>query len=174
MSYWPVVAVGILGVVLLRLAKRSFRRPVVFRDDIPFTPEARSIVESAQSEARQYGQPYVGPEHLLLAIASATPSAIWTELALHGVTPETLRTRLVGELEAQPLPPSASILPFTSLAWRALQEAVAAAAAARQAFTGTRELMIGLLVEDRSRAAAALKDSGVTLALLRPRDALPS
>jgi ATP-dependent Clp protease ATP-binding subunit ClpA len=65
-------------------------------------------------------------------------------------------------------------LPFTSRAWRALQEAVGAAIAAHQGFTGTRELLIGLLAEDRSRAAAVLKDSGVTLALLRRHDALPS
>jgi ATP-dependent Clp protease ATP-binding subunit ClpA len=54
-----------------------------------FTEAARSVVVDAQAEARRFGHPQIGSEHLLLAIStSATPAA--DALTGLGITPATI------------------------------------------------------------------------------------
>jgi len=59
-----------------------------------FTNSARQIVVQAQSQARQFGHGFIGPEHLLLALVSLDePAAV----VLHdqGLTPERTRAEVV-------------------------------------------------------------------------------
>jgi hypothetical protein len=63
-----------------------------------FTDSARQIIVLAQSEARQLGHPYIGCEHLLLALVSLDEPAA-AVLREHDITPERTRAevlRLVG------------------------------------------------------------------------------
>jgi ATP-dependent Clp protease ATP-binding subunit ClpA len=59
-----------------------------------FTNSARQIVVQAQSQARQFGHGFIGPEHLLLALVSLDePAAV----VLHdqGLTPERTRAEVI-------------------------------------------------------------------------------
>jgi len=71
-----------------------------------FTTEARAAVTGAQDEARALRHPYVGAEHLLVALAGGTgPGA--QVLNGHGLTQEILRSRLTAftndDLDAEAL-----------------------------------------------------------------------
>jgi ATP-dependent Clp protease ATP-binding subunit ClpA len=58
-----------------------------------FTSEARAAVAGAQDEARALRHPFIGAEHLLLALAGGTGSGAQV-LHAHGLTQEILRGRL--------------------------------------------------------------------------------
>lgn len=49
------------------------------------------LLAEADAEARQLGHPYVGPEHLLLAVAARATGASGAFLGRHGLTAEALR-----------------------------------------------------------------------------------
>jgi ATP-dependent Clp protease ATP-binding subunit ClpA len=65
-----------------------------------FTAPARNVVVRAQDEARQLRQPYVGTEHLLLAMLSKEAGIAYKVLHGSGIDAGRIRTeikRLVGE-----------------------------------------------------------------------------
>ncbi len=69
-------------------------------DEIPFTPNAKRLLEQSVKEAQQLDQNYVGPEHLLLAITSSSESSAAKILQTLGVDLSRLRIatiRAVGE-----------------------------------------------------------------------------
>lgn len=68
--------------------------------DIPFTPDAKQLLEQAVKEAQQLDQGYVGPEHLMLAMTSSHKSAAARVLQTLGVDLVKFRIaiiRAVGE-----------------------------------------------------------------------------
>ena len=164
---------GILGVAVLcllalvRLTRHQKREPVVFRPRVPLSPTARDVICGAQREAHALGHVYVGPEHLLLAM-TAMPNAARTEVEQLGIPAAELRQRVLDSL-AKALSPHANqtILPYTSRAWKVLEEAASDALNTQQSTTGIRQLLVGLLREGGSRAAAELINTGVSLEQLR-------
>ena len=74
--------------------------------EIPFTPGAKRVLEQAIAEARQLGQDYVAPEHLLLGITRDAEGIATKVLRNLGVDPAQVRTRLlqaIGEMAAVPV-----------------------------------------------------------------------
>ena len=71
--------------------------------ELPFTPKVKRVFDSALQEARQLGQNYIAPEHLLLAIASTTEGVATRVLMNLGVEPATLRDRLMQSLAETPV-----------------------------------------------------------------------
>ena len=74
--------------------------------EIPFTPGAKRVLEQAIAEARQLGQDYVAPEHLLLGITRDAEGVATKVLRNLGVDPAQVRTRLlqaIGEMAAVPV-----------------------------------------------------------------------
>jgi hypothetical protein len=73
---------------------------------VPISPEAVAVFAAAMEHAHRLGHPYLGPEHLLLAVASASYPA-GTILRDHGVTPERveqeIRAGLFGGLDRDAL-----------------------------------------------------------------------
>lgn len=59
-----------------------------------FTPAARQVVIRAQDEARGFAHPWIGTEHLLLAVLAAPDSPAAALLAEQGVTLDTARAAL--------------------------------------------------------------------------------
>src|SRR4030065_2068562 len=45
--------------------------------EVPFTPQAKKVLEYAISEARSMGHNYIGPEHLLLGRAREVEGIVW-------------------------------------------------------------------------------------------------
>ncbi|WP_329062127.1 Clp protease N-terminal domain-containing protein [Amycolatopsis sp. NBC_01480] len=59
-----------------------------------FTPEARTVVVQAQQHAGRLGHRYVGPEHLLLSVASAG-GPVGVVLRDNGITPDRVEEEIV-------------------------------------------------------------------------------
>lgn len=163
-SLLTIALLGLAATVLL--SRRRASRAVPFDADVPFTPDARAIVERAQDEARALRHDYVGTEHLLLALTNDAHVGAREELTRAGISPPFLRADVLRRITAGRTLKDEE-LPYTSRAWTALKHAVSAAAESRQSATGVRELMIGLVREQQGTAAMTLRDAGVTELSLR-------
>lgn len=62
--------------------------------NIPFTPKAKRILEHSFQEARNLGQNYIAPEHLLLAIAQEEEGVATKVLQKLGVDPKQIQQEL--------------------------------------------------------------------------------
>jgi Clp amino terminal domain, pathogenicity island component len=69
---------------------RRRRRPAV----TPLTEEARAVMRGAFGHALRLGHPYVGGEHMLLAL-SGTGHLAGVVLREHGVMPERVEVQVV-------------------------------------------------------------------------------
>jgi ATP-dependent Clp protease ATP-binding subunit ClpA len=71
-----------------------------------FTTEARAAVSGAQDEARELRHPFIGAEHLLVALAGGSGAGSQV-LQAHGLTQQVLRERLTAftnnDLDAEAL-----------------------------------------------------------------------
>ena len=65
--------------------------------NIPFTPKVKRVFEQSFQEARQLGQKYIAPEHILLAILKDSESVAAKVLKQQGVDPAKVRTQLIKE-----------------------------------------------------------------------------
>ncbi|HBE19800.1 MAG TPA: ATP-dependent Clp protease ATP-binding subunit ClpC [Cyanobacteria bacterium UBA11149] len=63
--------------------------------EIPFTPKAKRLFETAFQEARQLANNYIGPEHLFLAILQDQDSVAGKVLQHLGVDPDSTRTKVI-------------------------------------------------------------------------------
>ncbi|MBX9856202.1 MAG: hypothetical protein K2Y26_11815 [Gemmatimonadaceae bacterium] len=134
---------------------------------IEFDPGAKAIIERAREVAQRYGQPYIAPEHLLLALIEA-PESKGLLQRLHG-NPEV--TALQSQLLVALPPPSGtptntvplSVLPtYTSRAAQVLRLAVDSALAEYPRDATPWDLLRGLVREGRSPAARLLRANGIT------------
>jgi len=67
--------------------------------EIPFTPSVKRVFEQAIQEARQLGQNYIAPEHLLLAIARSEQGVAVKVLRNLGIEPADLSNQLKQVIE---------------------------------------------------------------------------
>jgi dipeptidase E len=65
---------------------------VVTAEQLPFSPEAKSVLERTIEEWSKLGHTYIGSQHLLLGLAAVESCAPAQVLAKLGVTAEKLRT----------------------------------------------------------------------------------
>lgn len=136
-----------------------------------YTEGARQAIIQAQREAAERGSPYVETEHLLLALLDA-------DSALGG---RLLDSKVVKAVRSQfrPVEPKAKTgpeqqdLPLSHESKRALANGAEESLRFKCWHIGTEHLLLGLLREERSRAALALRAQGIELARLRERIAGP-
>ena len=64
-----------------------------------FTAQAQKVLATARSLARKWGHPYVGTEHLLLALRKEFTGVAGQVLAMHHVDEEKI-TKIIEELGA--------------------------------------------------------------------------
>jgi ATP-dependent Clp protease ATP-binding subunit ClpC len=77
---------------------------------IPFTPDAKRVLEQSLHEALVLGHNYIGTEHILLGLTSLREGPSVRILADMNVTPEAIRAetlRLVAPTPSQPAPAEA-------------------------------------------------------------------
>jgi ATP-dependent Clp protease ATP-binding subunit ClpA len=67
-----------------------------------FTTDARTVVVTAQGEARRLGHNFIGTEHILLALLAAEDGAIARALAADGVDAEFVRGDIVRRVGPHP------------------------------------------------------------------------
>jgi ATP-dependent Clp protease ATP-binding subunit ClpC len=126
-----------------------------------FTEDARRVIFFARYEASHRGHARIGPEHLLLGILrqdKTQPSRFVPEPSL-----ESIREQIEQHFTPGP-PASISIdLPISSECKMAL--ALAAEEGGRR--TGLGHLLLGLLLEEKSFAATALREQGFSTQSMR-------
>jgi len=66
--------------------------------EIPFTPRAKRVFEGAMKEARQLGNNYIAPEHILLALLQDDEGVAAKVLENFGIDRAQLRTELIRNL----------------------------------------------------------------------------
>ena len=65
------------------------------------TPRLKTLIERARGEAMRLNMPYVGSEHLLLALAQEEEGIAFQALSDLGISPENLRKTVLGALGGQ-------------------------------------------------------------------------
>ncbi|MGF1478636.1 MAG: ATP-dependent Clp protease ATP-binding subunit [Cyanophyceae cyanobacterium] len=93
------VALKDLGISLAStrstIEKLTGKGPGYSPANLPFTPKVKRIFEQSLQEARQLGQNYLAPEHLLLALIKDKESVATKVLVEQGVDLAQLRTRII-------------------------------------------------------------------------------
>jgi len=122
-----------------------------------FSMRARKTMGVAWQEARRLQHPFIGPEHILLALSGELPPR-------PGLDPERIRREAEARLTPGDTPFSMSELPFTPAAVRVLGLTIETAQEPGHETLGLPHLLVGLLREHDSVAAQVLRDLGVTVA----------
>jgi ATP-dependent Clp protease ATP-binding subunit ClpC len=134
-----------------------------------FTDRARRVVVLAQEEARMLNHPYVGTEHILLALigegdgeaAQALESLEITEGAARQQVEEIVGP---GQPGMQP-----GHLPFTPRAKKILQLSLREAIALGHAYIGTEHILLGLIRADEGAAVQVLNGLGIDPTRIRQK-----
>jgi hypothetical protein len=127
-----------------------------------FKDEARRVVVVARKGARDLHHPFVGTEHLLLALLSEDDAIAKEVLAKLGVPLETVRNEVaerVGHWDGA----TKDSPPFTPRAKKVLKTATTVG----HGSTGTEHIWVGLDLEREGVAAEVLADLGVSLDSVR-------
>lgn len=129
-----------------------------------FTEGARQALTRAQEEAVAANQPYIGTEHVALALVS-DDGAAGRVLREMSITHEALKTQVAAVLATAGEPQRRGIP--TSRTKRVIGSAFQEATSAGAEQVGTEHLLTALLVEAEGVAARALDALGVTLRAVR-------
>jgi ATP-dependent Clp protease ATP-binding subunit ClpA len=129
-----------------------------------FTDGARQALTRAQEEAVAANQPYIGTEHVALALAR-DDGAAGRVLRDLGITYEGVKAR-IGAVLADSEEPGPRVVP-TSRMKRVIEIAFQEATRAGVDRVGTEHLLAALLVEAEGVAARVLDGLGVTLPEVR-------
>lgn len=129
-----------------------------------FTERVRKVLSLARDEAADLDSDAVATEHILLAVireGHGTASSVITNFGVNG---QALRSRVMelappGKTKTQ----SATDVPYSSRAKRALELAMTEARELNHSYVGTEHLLLGLLHEGKGPAARALNSMGITL-----------
>ena len=133
------------------------------------TDRARGVLDRARDEARRLDHPYVGTEHLLLALVADETDVAARALAQLGVEPASVRQAvefIFGPATA--VPPSTDESELSPLAIRVVKRAAAEARRHNQPTVDSGHLLLGLLREG-GRGAGVLRVLGVNFERLRLR-----
>lgn len=79
--------------------------------DLPYTSRGKHVLETAMAEARALGYPYVGTEHLLLALLRSQDKPLAGVFADSGLTLEAARAAALGLRGTEEAPPGQVVIP---------------------------------------------------------------
>jgi ATP-dependent Clp protease ATP-binding subunit ClpC len=127
-----------------------------------FSNKARSVLVFAQDEARELGHNFIGTEHLLLGVISASDDVVVQALHGYDFTLEDVRDRireLIGPGTDEEItgPP-----PFTPRAKKVLELSLREALSMGHDHIGVPHILLGILREGEGVGAKVLEDLGVT------------
>jgi ATP-dependent Clp protease ATP-binding subunit ClpA len=184
---------GRLGVdwrlAMLEFARLARYSPVVVpAGQLPFTSQAKQVIEHAIEEARTLNHNYVGTEHLLLALLRQRETLAAEILMSLQLDLDHIRREVLAQLESDcHLPPSADrstgscpdtpLHPhlaraamferFTDRARKVMQLANQEALRFQHEYIGTEHILLGLVQEGSGVAANVLKNLDVGLLQIR-------
>ncbi|NEA37190.1 Clp protease N-terminal domain-containing protein [Streptomyces sp. SID13031] len=132
-----------------------------------YTPRTKAVLAAAKEVARGLNHPFLGTEHLLLAIFSQPEALATRVLVAHGITEEAVAAAVA------PLSPakgaskdveaalSAENPPYTRKAAHVLQGAVAEALVLGHNYVGTEHLLLAFYRDSASVATEVLTSLGL-------------
>jgi ATP-dependent Clp protease ATP-binding subunit ClpC len=133
-----------------------------------FTNTLRQVLDSAQREARELNQEFVGTEHLFLGILRCVECDAESILREQQLEPGQLRPIILRGLPRGAEPPVVTgDLPLSPKAQRVINGAIVKAQALRQERISTRFLLLSLLDDPQTLVREALMAQGGDVNLLR-------
>ncbi|WP_055547598.1 ATP-dependent Clp protease ATP-binding subunit [Streptomyces sp. NBRC 110028] len=141
------------------------RGTVTPRGTLPFTPEAKRVLEDAHQESIDLGMNHIGPEHLALGLMREPDGIAIEVLGTYGIDLEAMRERV-----RDPAGRGARefFARFTDRARHALMEGQEAARKLHHTHLGTEHILLGLFAAE-GVAATALHTLGITRDAVRER-----
>jgi ATP-dependent Clp protease ATP-binding subunit ClpC len=112
-------------------------------DGSSISETSRHTIASARGEAEALHHPYVGAEHLLLALTVCENRALLDMWSALGVRPDDLREELVNGLSPRRGAPPGPDLPYTRTFKRVLEFAMREAAALEDTTVEPLHLLLG-------------------------------
>jgi ATP-dependent Clp protease ATP-binding subunit ClpC len=131
------------------------------------TPQLRKVLGGAREESVRLGRPYVGTEHLLLALLREEEGGGATVLHDLGIAPERMRQKLEEIVVPSRPMPAGPHLPYTSRAKMVFELALEECKRSRAATADTEHLLVGLCAEEKGIAAIVLAEAGLTTGVAR-------
>jgi ATP-dependent Clp protease ATP-binding subunit ClpC len=132
-----------------------------------YTESARRVLFFARYEASQLGSVSIETEHLLLGLIREGKGLMSRVLARSSVSAETLRQEVEGRTVFRAKVPPSDEIPFSAETKRALGFATEEADRLLHTYIGTEHLLLGILREEQSLAAAVLVGRGIRLGAVR-------
>jgi ATP-dependent Clp protease ATP-binding subunit ClpC len=137
-----------------------------------YTEKARRVIFFARYEASAFGSPYIETEHILLGVLREDKAFI--SKVLPSVSFESIRKNVEAHAVAREPIPTSVDLPLSNECKRVLAYASEEAERLGHKHIGSEHLLLGLLREEKSFAAAMLDERGVSLKDMRKEvEAMP-
>jgi len=131
-----------------------------------FTEQAKRVLIRSQQEAKRLHHTHIGTEHLLLGLVGEEAGGAAKVLAHLGVAPPRVRRAVERGLERGARPVGGDVR-LTPGAKRVIELTVEEARRLGHAHIGTEHLLLGLVREQKGRAAGALAGLGVEVERVR-------
>ena len=132
-----------------------------------YTERARRVLFFSRYEASQLGSAAIETEHLLLGLIREGKGLTSRIFARSEVGLDAIRREIEGRTVLREKVASSVDIPFSAEARRALDHAAEEADRLLHTYIGTEHLLLGILREDRSLAAAILMEKGLRLSSVR-------
>ena len=132
-----------------------------------YTERARRVLFFARYEATQLGSTSIETEHLLLGLIREGKGLTSRIFARSHLSLESIRKEIEGRTVFREKVSTSVEIPFSAETKRVLQFAAEEADRLLHTYIGTEHLLLGILREERSVAAAILYDKGMRLASVR-------
>lgn len=126
-----------------------------------FTDKARKVLVLAQEEARALHQPYVGTEHVLLALLKEKEGLAAQALDHLGVTYEAALTCVQRLIKGDASTDVSGHLSFTPRVKRVLENSLREAMQMGKSYISTEHLLLGIVREGEGTAIDVLRKLGV-------------
>lgn len=124
-----------------------------------YTESGRRAIFFARYEASQYGNPYIEPEHILIAIFRVDQQL--TDRFIKNATLADIRKQIEDRTEIRPKTSTSVDLPLTNASKRVLSCAAEEAERLAHKHIGPHHLLLGLMREEGSVAAEILRANGL-------------
>jgi ATP-dependent Clp protease ATP-binding subunit ClpC len=132
-----------------------------------YTERARRVLFFARYEATQLGSTQIETEHLLLGLIREGKGLTSRIFQRSHLSLETIRKEIEGRTVFKEKVPTSVEIPFSPETKRVLQYAAEEADRLLHTYIGTEHLLLGILREERSVAAAILSEKGMRLTSVR-------
>lgn len=127
-----------------------------------FTDKARKVLVLAQEEARSLHQPYVGTEHVLLALMKESDGLAAQALAQLGVTYDAALQCVRQIVSSEEGADVSGHLSFTPRVKRVLENSLREAMQMGKSYISTEHLLLGIVREEEGTAIEVLNRMGAT------------